>query len=575
MSVLKTTQKIGDLLIKAGVLSKEQLDKALEVQRGTTKRIGEILVELGLATELEIASALSKQLGIPFASGASGLLNPKEDEGLEQLVPEEFARTHLILPLSKTLHSLTIACVNPLDLIAIDNLSRISRCEINPVVTTKVDVERAIDKFYGHDSMLREAVGHSYELAQEEGFTTDGDQSLDLGRLKEAAEEAPVIRLVDLILRQAIKDRASDIHIEPFKDRISLRYRVDGALCEVTSPAKSFNAAIVSRIKILCKMDIAEKRLPQDGAFMMTMEGRSIDFRVNSVPTIYGEKVVIRILDKSPALLDLSRLGFDERSLTVFREAIHDPYGLILITGPTGSGKSTTLYAVLNEINAPSKNILTIEDPVEYRLSGVNQIQAKTDIGLSFAAGLRAFMRQDPDIIMVGETRDKETAEICIRASLTGHLVFTTLHTNDAPSAVTRLVDIGIAPYLLSSTLRLVVAQRLLRKLCDHCKEAYEPIDPLRKQFGIMEELLYRPKGCDQCASSSANKGYRGRIGVYEVMPITREIRDGIAKGVAPHTLKDLSVASGMSTLWSDGLRKVRLGITSLEELEGVVLLEA
>lgn len=574
MPVLKTTEKIGEILVKAGLVSKDQLAKALEVQRGTTKRIGEILVELDLATELEIASALSKQLGIPYVSGSSGLLKPKEGEGLEQLVPTEFARQHMVLPLSKTLRSLTVACVNPLDLITMDNLSRISRCEINPVVTTKADLEQAIHLFYGDDTMLQEAVGQSYELQEEESSSSGVEASLDLDRLKEAAEEAPVIRLVDLVIRQAVRDRASDIHVEPFKDHISLRYRVDGALCEIPAPAKSFNPAIVSRIKILCKMDIAEKRLPQDGGFMMTMEGRSIDFRVSTVPTIYGEKVVIRILDKSPALFDISRLGFNERSLSAVKEAIRNPYGLILLTGPTGSGKTTTLYAALNEINSPVKNIFTIEDPVEYRLPGVNQVQVKPDIGLTFAAGLRAFMRQDPDVIMVGEMRDLETAEICVRASLTGHLVFSTLHTNDATSALTRLIDIGIAPYLLSSTVDLVIAQRLLRKLCDHCKEAYEPLDEIRKQFKITEELLYHPKGCEQCTLSSANKGYKGRLGVYEVMSVSRELRDAIAKGAPAHALKVLAVEAGMMTLWEDGLRKVKMGLTSLEELEGVILLE-
>ncbi len=571
MPILKTTEKIGEILIKSGLLTEEQLGKALELQRGTTKRIGEVLVELNLVTELDMATALSKQLGIPFATRNSGLLKAPKGEGLEKLVPEEFARQHLILPLSRTMNSLTVACVNPIDLIMLDSLSRISHCEINPVVTLKSDIEEAIEQFYGSDTLLKDAIGKSYDLpAEEEVLATDSSELLDLDRLRQAAEEAPVIRLVDLIVRQAIKERASDIHIEPFREAISLRYRIDGVLREISPPARQFHAAIISRIKILCKLDIAQKRLPQDGAFTMMMEGRSIDFRVSTIPAIYGEKVVIRILDKSPALLDLNRLGFEERALVAFQQAIHDPYGLVLITGPTGSGKSTTLYAALSEINSPTKNILTIEDPVEYRLGNVNQVQVKPGIGLTFAAGLRAFMRQDPDVIMVGETRDQETAEICVRASLTGHLVFTTLHTNDAPSAVSRLVDIGIAPYLLSSTLSLVVAQRLLRQLCERCKEAYEPLAEIRNRFHITEDLLYRAKGCEQCGG----RGFRGRLGVYEVMIPTREIRDAIAKGAPAHVLKELSVASGMLTLWDDGLRKVRAGLTSLEELEGVVLLD-
>ena len=568
MPMLKTLDRLGEILIKGGLISQDQLAKALEIQRGTSKRIGEVLVELGLTTERDIAGALSKQLGIPFMSAAAGLLTPQKDEELERLITEEFARQHLVLPLARTLNTLTVACVNPLDLITMDNLSRISRCEINPVVTIKADLEQAIDRFYGADSMLKRAVGESYELAEMESIGTE-EETQDLDRLKEAAQEAPIIRLVDLIIRQAIKERASDIHVEPFRERISLRYRVDGALCEIAPPAKPFHAAIISRIKILCKMDIAQKRLPQDGGFMMLMEGRAIDFRVSTIPAIYGEKVVIRILDKSPSLLDLGRLGFDARALEAFRLSIRDPYGLVLITGPTGSGKSTTLYAALNEINSPMKNILTVEDPVEYRLEGINQVQVKPSIGLTFAAGLRSFMRQDPDIIMVGETRDQETAEICVRAALTGHLVFSTLHTNDAPSAVSRLIDIGIASYLLGSTISLVVAQRLIRQLCDRCKEAYEPVPAIRERFHI-EELLYRPKGCEACATL----GFKGRLGVYEVMTLNREMRDMIAKGAPAHQLKEAAVHSGMSTLWDEGLKKVRAGLTSLEELEGTVLLD-
>ena len=346
-----------------------------------------------------------------------------------------------------------MACINPLDLIMMDSLSRLTGCEINPVVTPKADLEQAIDTFYGEESMLRNAVEESYQIAVDESIADRTEEVLDLDRLKEAAQEAPVIRLVDLIIRQAIKERASDIHIEPFLDKLTLRYRIDGVLYEISPPAKQLHQAIISRIKILSKLDIAEKRLPQDGGFSMMLEGQTIDFRVSALPTIYGEKVVIRILRKSQELLDLKQLGFDPGDLEHFREAIHHPYGLVLITGPTGSGKTTTLYGALNEIKSPKKNILTVEDPVEYRLSGINQLQIKPAIGLTFARGLRAFLRQDPDIIMVGEVRDLETAEIAVQASLTGHLVFSTVHTNDAPSAVTRLINIGLAPYLVSSTL--------------------------------------------------------------------------------------------------------------------------
>ena len=570
MSIVKLSDKLGQMLVKSGLVTPDQLQKALEVQRGTTKRVGEVLVELGMVTELDLVVALSKQLGIPYATRASGLLDAPKGEGLEQLVPEEFARQHGVLPLSKHAHSLTVACVNPLELITMDNLSRLTGCEINPVVTTKTDLEQAIDVFYGEASMFKTAIDRSYQIAEEETLEEAAEEILSLDQLKQAAEETPVIRLVDLVLREAIKQRASDIHIEPFRDKLVLRYRIDGVLYEIAPPAKQLHPAIISRIKILCKLDIAEKRLPQDGSFMMSMEGQTIDFRVSTVPTIYGEKVVIRILKKSIELLDLKQLGFDTRELELFRKAIRDPYGLILITGPTGSGKTTTLYAAMNEIKSPARNIITIEDPVEYRLDGVNQVQIKPSIGLTFASGLRSFLRQDPDIIMVGEVRDLETGEIGVQAALTGHLVFSTVHTNDAPSAITRLIDIGVAPYLLSSTVSLVVAQRLLRRLCDSCREAYEPLPAIRDRFQITEELLYRARSCERCSQT----GYRGRVGIFEVMTFDRDLRDLITKGAAAPDLRTTAMRSGMITLWQSGLKKVRAGLTSLEELESVVLLE-
>ncbi len=562
----KLGDKLGNLLLKAGLVNPEQLTKALEAQRGTTKRLGEVLIELGFVKEPDLVMALSRQLGIPYATKNSGLLQPRKDEGLEKLVPSEVARQYLALPLSRHLNSLTVACVNPLDLLMIDNLTRLTGCEIYPVVTTRPDLEEALALFYGTDSMLNKAIGESYQIIETE--IDEGDEVLNLDRLKEAAQEAPVIRLVDLIIRQAITDRASDIHIEPFRENIRIRYRIDGVLYEIAPPAKQLHAAIISRIKILCKLDIAEKRLPQDGGFSMMMEGQTIDFRVSTIPTIYGEKVVIRILKKSATLLNLGHLGFDARELELFRRAIHEPHGLILITGPTGSGKTTTLYAALSEILSPKRNISTIEDPVEYRLEGVNQVQTKSGIGLTFAAGLRAFLRQDPDVIMVGEIRDAETAQICVQASLTGHLVFSTLHTNDAPTAITRLIDIGVAPYLLSSTMSLVVAQRLMRKLCQACKESYEPLPAVREQFQITEPLIYRAKGCDQCGQV----GYQGRIGAYEVMTMSRGLRELTTKAASAHLLKEAAVKEGLVTLWEGGLTKVRAGLTSLEELEGVVM---
>jgi type II secretory ATPase GspE/PulE/Tfp pilus assembly ATPase PilB-like protein len=391
---------------------------------------------------------------------------------------------------------------------------------------------------------------------------------LNLDKVIAEASEAPVVKFVDLLIKRSINDRASDIHIEPLKDAISVRYRIDGILYEISPPAKHLIAPLVSRVKILAKLDIAEKRLPQDGGFIIKMEDRVIDVRVSTIPTIYGEKVVMRLLDKSTVPLDLGQLGFEAKALDDFRKAIRQPYGLILLTGPTGSGKTTTLYAALNEIKSAAKNVITIEDPVEYRLDGINQVQAKPNIGLTFAAGLRAFLRQDPDIIMVGEVRDLETAQICVRASLTGHLVFSTLHTTDAAGAISRMIDIGIEPYLLVSSLTLVGAQRLVRKLCPDCKEAYEVTPQIQEKVFLKQDLLYKAKGCDKCNQI----GYRGRTAIYEILPITEKIKDLIYKRSLPQVLRETARQQGMRTLWESGIKKVEDGITSLEELMSITL---
>jgi len=377
-----------------------------------------------------------------------------------------------------------------------------------------------------------------------------------------------VIKLVDLIIRQAIDERASDIHIEPFKDKTSLRYRIDGKLYEIPPPSKQLHLPIISRIKILSKLDIAEKRLPQDGAFLVKLENRPIDIRVSTIPTIYGEKVVMRILDRTVVVLDMDQLGFEAKQLERIRHIINMPYGQVLLTGPTGSGKTTTLYAILSEIKSPTKNIITVEDPVEYKLDSVNQVQVKPDIGLTFANALRSFLRQDPDIILVGEIRDLETAQICIRAALTGHLVFSTLHTNDAPSAIIRLIDIGIEPYMIAPSLLLVVAQRLLRKLCPDCKEAYEPTVEQTGGIKIKADLIYRPKGCAKCGQL----GYRGRVCIAEVMVVNEQIRDLISQGASYQKIRDAAKESGMNTLYESGLKKVEDGVTSLEEALSVTI---
>ncbi|HTY44950.1 MAG TPA: ATPase, T2SS/T4P/T4SS family [Patescibacteria group bacterium] len=563
--------KLGELLVKEGIVSEAQLEKAISVQRQEGGRLGELLIKLGIVKEDKLVAVLGKQLGIPYFSLGTGMLRPATDQDLEHFIPQDFALKNLVLPLSRTLRSLTVAMADPLDLILIDNLKKLTGCEINPVIATKSDLTRAIEEFYGKSKMLEQAVEASYDLPSAQEIEDSGeppDQELSLDKLIARAEEAPVVKLVDLIIRQAIDERASDIHIEPFKDKISLRYRIDGKLYEIPPPARHLHLPIVSRIKILSKLDIAEKRLPQDGAFLVKVEDRPIDLRVSTVPTIYGEKAVLRILDRSSVVLDLGQMGFDSKQLDKIRREINMPYGLIFLTGPTGSGKTTTLYAILNEIKSPTKNIITIEDPVEYKLDGINQVQVKPEIGLTFASALRSFLRQDPDIMLVGEVRDLETAQICIRSALTGHLVLSTLHTNDAASAVTRLMDIGIESYLIAPSLLLVVAQRLLRKLCPDCKEAYEPTTEQLKSIKLKTELIYRSKGCAKCNQL----GYKGRACISEVMIVNDTIRDLINQRASFQRVRDVARDNGMQTLYESAIKKVEDGLTSLEEALSVTL---
>ena len=562
--------RLGELLIKEGLISEEQLKKAMAVQKQEGGRLGEVLIKLGMVKEDQMVAILGKQLNIPYFSFGTGMLKPAVDQGLEQLIPQDFAYKNSVLPLSRTLKSLTVAMTDPLDIILIDNLRRITGCEINPVIAIKSDINKAIEEFYGKSKMLKEAVEASYELSVAPGLDEErgGDQELSLDKLIARAEEAPVVKLVDLIIRQAIDERASDIHMEPFRDKISLRYRIDGKLYEIPPPARHLHLPIISRIKILAKLDIAEKRLPQDGAFLVKIEERQIDIRVSVIPTIYGEKIVLRILDRSAVVLDLNQLGFDSKQLEQIRQAVKLPYGLVFLTGPTGSGKTTTLYAILNEIKDPTKNIITIEDPVEYKLDGINQVQIKPEIGLTFAIALRSFLRQDPDIMLVGEVRDLETAEICIRSALTGHLVLSTLHTNDAPSAINRLMDIGTEPYLITPSLICVVAQRLLRKLCPHCKEAYEPTPSHLGEIKLNADLIYRPKGCPECNQI----GYRGRACIAEVMVINDAVRGLISEKANYQNLREVPRSTGMQTLYESAIKKVEDGATSLEEALSITL---
>ncbi len=561
--------RLGESLIKEGIITQSQLEQAIRLQKQEGGRLGEILIRLGMIKEEQLVFTLGKQLNIPYFSLGSEL-KPAAEQNLAELVPKEFAIRNSVLPLSRHLGSLTVAMFDPLDLILIDNLRKLAGCEINPVIAARSDINKAIEKFYGKSKIFQDAVEASYETDSDIAFENleASDQELSLDKIIARAEEAPVVKLVDLIIRQAIDERASDIHIEPFKDKISLRYRIDGKLYEIPPPAKHLHLPIISRIKILGKLDIAEKRLPQDGAFLVRVESRPIDIRVSSIPTIYGEKIVMRILDRSAVALDLNQLGFDANQLEIMRRIINSPYGLIFLTGPTGCGKTTTLYAILNEIKGPTKNIITVEDPVEYKLDGINQVQVKPEIGLTFATALRHFLRQDPDIMLVGETRDLETAQICVRSALTGHLVFSTLHTNDAPSATVRLIDIGIEPYMVAPSLLAVVGQRLVRKLCPDCKEAHEPTSKQLGDIKLNAELIYRPKGCNKCAQI----GYRGRAAIAEVMIINEDIRELINQRASYLKVKEAAVAAGMQTLRDSAIRKVETGITSLEEAISVTM---
>ncbi len=562
--------RLGELLVKEGLITQAQLEQAIRVQRQDGGRLGEILVKQGILKEEQAVAALGKQLNIPYFSQGSEL-KPAMDQNLSSFIPKDFAAKNTVLPLSHTLGSLTVAMFDPLDLVLVDNLRKLTGCDINPVIATKSDIGKAIEKFYGKSKIFEEAVNASYDIISDEAVFESletSDEELSLDKLIARAEEAPVVKLVDLIIRQAIEEHASDIHIEPYKDRISLRYRIDGKLYEIPPPAKHLHLPIISRIKILSKLDIAEKRLPQDGAFMVRMEDRPIDLRVSTIPTIYGEKIVLRILDRSAVVLDIGQLGFDMKQLEQMRKAIIAPYGLVLLTGPTGSGKTTTLYAILNEIKGPTKNIITIEDPVEYKLEGVSQVQVKPEIGLTFASALRSFLRQDPDIMLVGEVRDLETAQICIRSALTGHLVLSTLHTNDASSAVNRLIDIGIEPYMVAPSIVAIIAQRLLRKLCPECKEAYEVSEEQKKKLNIKTDLLYKPKGCSKCNQL----GYRGRSCISEVLVVNEEIRDLIGQRVSYQKIRDAAKEAGMQTLYETGLKKVEEGVTSLEEALSVTI---
>ncbi len=567
--------KLGEILLQQGLINEAQLREAIQVQKKEPGRIGEILIKLGFLTEEDIVAALGSQLNIPHASTQNNLLKPRVEQNLDKIVPYDFAKTNLVLPLNKEENKLTCAIEDPLDLLMLDNLRMVCGCELSLVLATRSDLMAAIQNFYtlARSSSTNPAAIPSDNVDTETPVPSDpkmgGKDGNNLDDLIEKAEEPPVIKLVDLIIRQAIEQRGSDIHIESYKDKINLRYRIDGVLYQIPPPARHLLLPIVSRIKILAKLDIAEKRLPQDGSIAFKMGDRTVDLRISTVPTVWGEKVVMRILDKSAVPLRLENLGFTEAQLERIRKSLKRPYGLFFVTGPTGSGKSTTLYASLHEVMDPRKNIVTAEDPVEFKIDGINQVAVRPDIGLTFASVLRAFLRQDPDIIMVGEVRDLETAQICVRAALTGHFVLSTLHTNDAASAITRLMDIGIESYLLTPSLSMIIAQRLARRLCSKCKEPMEPNPDLLGGLKFNSDLIYKAAGCDECNHT----GYRGRLVVTEAMVIDDTLRELMTKKAGYSEILDAARKGGMDTLFEDGLKKVDAGLTSLDEILSVTAL--
>ena len=513
---------------------------------------------------------LSQRYGVP----AINLAEVEIDETIIKIIPPDVSRKYTILPVSKAGARLTIAMVDPTNVFAMDDIKFMTGYNVEPVVASEAALRDAIDRYYGssHSIELKKVMEDISETDDTDVEVLDEDEDIDLAELEQQSEEAPVVRLVNIILTDAIKRGASDIHIEPYEKEYRVRYRIDGILYEMMRPPVKLREAITSRVKIMAKLDIAEKRLPQDGRIKIkTKLGnkyKDLDYRVSVLPTIFGEKIVLRLLDKDNLMLDMTKLGFEEESLRRFEQAIFRPYGMVLVTGPTGSGKTNTLYSALQRINTPETNIMTAEDPVEFNLTGINQVQMKEQIGLNFAATLRSFLRQDPNIILVGEVRDFETAEVAIKAAMTGHLVLSTLHTNDAPSSINRLMNMGIEPFLVASSVHMVVAQRLVRRICSNCKEPYEVPSQALTNIGFKKDelkslQLFRGRGCDICSGT----GYKGRVGLYEVMDVDEHLRELILSGGSAYELREKSHEAGMISLRMSGLQKIRDGLTTLDEV--------
>jgi type IV pilus assembly protein PilB len=546
-------KRLGDLLLDARLITKEQLDHALQMQKTTGKKLGELLIDEGIVLESQIIEVLEFQLGIPHMDLEKYFIDPE----IPRLIQENLARRYLIIPIKKERGKLFVAMADPLNVFAMDDVNIATNLEVEPVIATRQDILNAIDQYYG--KQVAEQAVEDFKKQYNVDTMIDIDEEV----LNEI-NNAPVVRLVNSIIKQAVKAKASDIHIEPFENNVRVRFRVDGDLQEIMTPAKSTHSAIITRIKIMGKMDIAEKRVPQDGRVETNIDGKEIDLRISILPTVYGEKIVIRLLDRSSFLLSKNQLGFSSKNLELMESIVKNPNGIILVTGPTGSGKTTTLYTILRELNRIDKNIITVEDPVEYRLQGISQVQVNLKSGMTFAGALRSILRQDPDIIMIGEIRDVETAQIAVRAAITGHLVLSTMHTNDTSSTVTRLLDMGIESYLVSSSVVGVIAQRLVRKICEHCKSSYDANDSERRILNINDSVtLYRGKGCTYCNQT----GYKGRTAIHEIMPIGKELRIKIDNKENIEALRDGAIRNGMINLRESCQSLVLEGITTIEEM--------
>jgi len=560
MTTQRKPKQLGQILIEQGLITEEHLQRALEEHRNTPKSLGRVLIDLGYIRERDLVRALAEQVGLEFVD----LTEYRIDAASTALLPEALCRRYRALPIGEDDGKLLVAMSDPANVYALDDIRTITGREVRPVVATANDVEQAIAKFSGMGDQVEALASEAAEALDEE---------VSLQEVEAAVEDAPIVKLVQAIMTQAAADRASDVHIEPTEKDVRVRFRVDGVLHEVMHSPKSIQGGLISRLKVMGDLNIAEKRVPQDGRVSLRVNNRSLDLRLATLPTVHGEKIVIRILDKSNAMLQLSELGFQPDSFDRYEDSFRKPYGAILVTGPTGSGKSTTLYATLNIVNQADRHIVTVEDPVEYRLPGVNQIQVNPKAGLTFASALRSILRADPDIILIGEIRDRETAMIAVESALTGHLVLSSLHTNDAPSAITRLIEMEVETFLVGSAIDCIVAQRLARKLCERCKKAYAPDPGELLEAGYagsrIPDLgeLFRPSGCGACS----NTGYRGRIGLYEVLQMTEEIERLTVDRAPSDAVKAVAVEQGMKTLRDDGLEKAASGLTSIEEIARVV----